>query len=129
MLLHMSLLAQEVNFTPDFNAIPGAGPVQQLINGIGAFALLLSLVGIIIGEAMWGVGSLSSNYHTKGILQLADQIVVVMSPSLDSASATLDWLNENGHAELVRNATFPLVKGNVRRRHVGRRLAARSPSG
>ena len=30
-----------------------------------------------------------------------------MSPSLDSAraaSSTLDWLNENGHAELVRNA-------------------------
>jgi MinD-like ATPase involved in chromosome partitioning or flagellar assembly len=44
---------------------------------------------------------------TRGILQLADQIVVVMSPSLDSAraaSSTLDWLNENGHAELVRSA-------------------------
>jgi MinD-like ATPase involved in chromosome partitioning or flagellar assembly len=44
---------------------------------------------------------------TKGILQLADQIVVVMSPSLDSArtaASTLDWLNENGHPELVRNA-------------------------
>ena len=38
---------------------------------------------------------------------MAEQIVVVMSPSLDSAraaSSTLDWLNENGHAELVRNA-------------------------
>src|SRR6266542_4440931 len=37
----------------------------------------------------------------------ADQIVVVMSPSLDSAraaSSTLDWLNENGHSELVRSA-------------------------
>jgi putative peptide zinc metalloprotease protein len=52
-----------------------------------------------------GTGVLES--ANKGILQLADQIVVVMSPSLDSAraaSATLDWLNENGHAELVRNA-------------------------
>jgi hypothetical protein len=56
MLLRMTVaaqnvVAQRVNFTPDFNAIPGAGPVQQLINGIGAFALLLSLVGIIIGGA------------------------------------------------------------------------------
>ena len=59
MLRH--LIAQNrVNFTPDFNAIPGAGPVQQVINGVGAFALLLALVGIIIGGAMWGVGSLSS---------------------------------------------------------------------
>ncbi len=53
MLLRMIVVAQErVNFTPDFDAIPGAGPIQQLINGIGAFALLLALVGIIIGVAM-----------------------------------------------------------------------------
>ena len=52
-----------------------------------------------------GTGVLES--ATKGILQLADQIVVVMAPSLDSAraaSSTLDWLNENGHAELVQTA-------------------------
>jgi putative peptide zinc metalloprotease protein len=52
-----------------------------------------------------GTGVLES--ATRGILQLADQIVVVMSPSLDSAraaSSTLDWLNENNHAELVRGA-------------------------
>ncbi len=52
-----------------------------------------------------GTGVLES--ATRGILQLADQIVVVMSPSLDSAraaSSTLDWLNENGHSELVRSA-------------------------
>src|SRR5919197_639276 len=52
-----------------------------------------------------GTGVLES--ATRGILQLADQIVVVLSPSLDSAraaSATLDWLNENGHADLVKNA-------------------------
>ncbi len=52
-----------------------------------------------------GTGVLES--ANRGILQLADQIVVVMSPSLDSAraaSSTLDWLNENGHAELVHGA-------------------------
>jgi putative peptide zinc metalloprotease protein len=52
-----------------------------------------------------GTGVLES--ATRGILQLADQIVVVMSPSLDSAraaSSTLDWLDENNHAELVRSA-------------------------
>lgn len=43
----------------------------------------------------------------KGILQLADQIVVVTAPSLDSArtaSSTLDWLQRNGHANLVQGA-------------------------
>jgi putative peptide zinc metalloprotease protein len=68
-----------------------------------AIALLERHYNLILLDT--GTGVLES--ATKGILQLADQIVVVMSPSLDSAraaSATLDWLNENGHAELVRNA-------------------------
>jgi len=42
-----------------------------------------------------------------GILELADQIILVSSPSVDgarSASATLDWLDAHGHAVLVRNA-------------------------
>jgi putative peptide zinc metalloprotease protein len=55
----------------------------------------------------------------RGILQLADQIVVVMGPSLDSArtaSSTLDWLNENGHAELVQTAVAVInaVRGEGR---------------
>jgi type IV secretory pathway VirB2 component (pilin) len=77
MLLRMIVVAQEVNFTPDFDAIPGAGPVQTLINGIGAFALLIALVGIIIGGAMWGVGSLSSNYHQAAVGKRATLYSVV----------------------------------------------------
>jgi putative peptide zinc metalloprotease protein len=49
-----------------------------------------------------GTGILES--ATRGILELADQVVVVMAPSLDSArtaASTLDWLEQNGHADLV----------------------------
>lgn len=52
-----------------------------------------------------GTGVLES--AAKGILQLADQIVVVTAPSLDSArtaSSTLDWLEQNGHAGLVADS-------------------------
>jgi putative peptide zinc metalloprotease protein len=52
-----------------------------------------------------GTGVLES--AAKGILQLADQIVVVTAPSLDSArtaSSTLDWLEQNGHVDLVAGA-------------------------
>ena len=52
-----------------------------------------------------GTGVLES--AARGILRLADQLVVVTAPSLDSAraaSSTLDWLEQNGHAELVAGA-------------------------
>jgi putative peptide zinc metalloprotease protein len=43
----------------------------------------------------------------QGILREADQIVVVMPPALDGArvaAATLDWLDQHGHPELVETA-------------------------
>src|SRR5215218_6949368 len=52
-----------------------------------------------------GTGVLDS--ATRGILTAADQIVVVIAPSLDgarAASSTLDWLHENGFRHLVAGA-------------------------
>jgi MinD-like ATPase involved in chromosome partitioning or flagellar assembly len=46
-----------------------------------------------------------------GVLNLADQIVLVSSPSVDgarSASATLDWLDAHDYGDLVRNAVVVL---------------------
>ncbi|MPZ87409.1 MAG: AAA family ATPase [Nitriliruptorales bacterium] len=44
---------------------------------------------------------------TQGMLELADQLIVVLAPSLDaarSASMTLDWLHEHGYGHLVAEA-------------------------
>jgi putative peptide zinc metalloprotease protein len=52
-----------------------------------------------------GTGVLES--ATRGILNAADQIVLVGAPSLDgarAASSTLDWLEENGYRHLVEGA-------------------------
>src|SRR4051794_10270809 len=52
-----------------------------------------------------GTGVLES--AAKGIVELADQLVVVSGPSLDTARtamSTLDWLGKHGHADLVASA-------------------------
>ncbi len=57
-----------------------------------------------------GTGLLHS--AMTGVLRLADQIVLVSSPSVDgarSASATLDWLQAHGHGDLVRRAVVVLA--------------------
>ena len=56
-----------------------------------------------------GTGLLHS--AMTGVLTLADQIVLVSSPSVDgarSASATLDWLDAHDYGDLVRNAVVVL---------------------
>ena len=43
----------------------------------------------------------------RGVLELADQLIVVSTPSVDgasSASTTLDWLSANGYADLVQRS-------------------------
>src|SRR5580693_7401710 len=62
-----------------------------------------------------GTGLLHS--AMAGILELADQIVLVSSPSVDgarSASATLDWLDAHAYGDLVRGAV--VVLSAVRRK-------------
>jgi MinD-like ATPase involved in chromosome partitioning or flagellar assembly len=62
-----------------------------------------------------GTGLLHS--AMAGILELADQIVLVSSPSVDgarSASATLDWLDAHSYGDLVRSGV--VVLSAVRRR-------------
>src|SRR3954469_22818396 len=56
-----------------------------------------------------GTGVLES--ATRGILDAADQIVVVSAPSLDgarAASSTLDWLQQNGYRHLAEGAVAVL---------------------
>ena len=56
-----------------------------------------------------GTGLLHS--AMSGVLRMADQIVLVSSPSVDgarSASATLDWLDAHEYGDLVRNAVVVL---------------------
>jgi MinD-like ATPase involved in chromosome partitioning or flagellar assembly len=64
-----------------------------------------------------GTGLLHS--AMTGVLRLADQIVLVSSPSVDgarSASATLDWLQAHGYGDLVRHAVVVLAVIRPRRK-------------
>jgi putative peptide zinc metalloprotease protein len=62
-----------------------------------------------------GTGILDS--ATQGILGVADQLVLVLAPSLDgarAASLTLDWLESNGHSRLVAGAVAVLNQSRQR---------------
>ncbi len=66
-------------------------------------AVLERFYNIVLTDC--GTGLLHS--AMRGVLDLADQIVLVSSGSVDgarSASATLDWLEAHGRSELVRNS-------------------------
>lgn len=52
-----------VTLNPDAGNLPGGALLQQLTDGLGGWALIMALVGLLIGAAAWALGSHSQNYH------------------------------------------------------------------
>jgi MFS family permease len=53
----------DVSLNPDTSDLPGGAVLQSLTNGIGGWALVLALVGLLVGAVMWALGSHTQNYH------------------------------------------------------------------
>jgi hypothetical protein len=43
--------------------LPGGATLQQLTNGIGGWALILALVALVVGAAVWALGAHTQNYQ------------------------------------------------------------------
>ena len=53
----------DVTLNPSVNSLPGGGTLQELTNGLGAWALIAALAGLLIGAAAWALGVHSQNFH------------------------------------------------------------------
>ena len=56
-------LMADVTLRPAGGILPGDSQLQQLTNGIGQWALIASMLGLVIGAAMWALGHYSQNYQ------------------------------------------------------------------
>ena len=53
----------DVKVHPDPNSLPGGAQIQQILNGLGGWALLAALGGLLISVMVWSLGSFGGNYH------------------------------------------------------------------
>jgi len=58
-----ALRLADVTLNPKPNALPGAGTLQHLANGLAGWALIGSLVAVVVGAVTWALGSHSQNIH------------------------------------------------------------------
>ena len=73
MILFHFLQSPSVHLEPDVSQIPGSDVLQNLANGIGGWALVAAMMGVVIGAVMWAFGHYSQNYQQayngrKGVL-------------------------------------------------------------
>ena len=52
-----------VHLNPNPDQLPGARVLQKLADGVGGWALIAAMVGVVIGAVMWAFGHYSQNYQ------------------------------------------------------------------
>ncbi len=82
------MLLADVTLNPSTSDLPGGQVLQQLANGLGAWALIGSLIALLLGAAMWAIGSHTQNMHqsTAGrravVTSLVAAVLIGAAPSL-----------------------------------------------
>ena len=62
-LLSAPVLGGGVTLNPDATQLPGSTALQGIANGIGGWALIACVVGVVVGAVMWAFGHYSQNYQ------------------------------------------------------------------
>ncbi len=78
----------DVTLNANTGALPGGATLQQLTNGLGGWALVFSLIGLLLGAAAWALGVHSQNYQQSFIGRRA-VLVSALAALLIGASPTL----------------------------------------
>ena len=58
-----SAVLADVTLTPDAGNLPGGSVLQHLADGLGGWALIAALAGLVIGAAVWALGAHAQNYQ------------------------------------------------------------------
>ncbi|MBW4077949.1 MAG: hypothetical protein HIU84_05450, partial [Acidobacteria bacterium] len=53
----------DVTLNPSPTSLPGSAALQQMANGIAAWALIGALVALLLGAGLWAIGSHTQNMH------------------------------------------------------------------
>jgi MFS family permease len=89
-MLKVSLAAASpgVSLHPSLSALPGGGTLQSLVDGLGAWALVAALVGLVIGAAAWALGVHSQNFQQSMVGRRA-VLVSALAALLIGAAPTI----------------------------------------
>lgn len=92
------MFAQRVNLNPDPDGLPGGDVLQELTDGIAGFSLVVCLIGLVLGAAMWGIGSTSSNYQQTFVGKRAFAVSALAALLIGGAAAIINFFYGAGQS-------------------------------
>ena len=87
---------RDVKLDPSPSGLPGSDVLQSLIDGLGFWALLASLAGVLIGAAIWAVASHTNNHHWSASGRRGTLAAGVAALLIGAAPALINFFAESG---------------------------------
>lgn len=91
-----AVLIAGVGMNPDPSQLPGAPVLQSLTNGLGGWALIASMVGVVIGAVMWAFGHYSHNFQQAYSGRRGVMVSGLAAVLIGGAPAIVNFLNSKG---------------------------------
>lgn len=93
----------QVAGNPDPSQLPGGQVLQQLTNGIMGWALILSLVALVVSAVTWALGANSNNYQSsvagrRGVVVAG---LAALTARVASTSSVMDVSGPRDHRRTV----------------------------
>jgi hypothetical protein len=82
------MLLANVTLSPSTTDLPGSAALQQIANGLASWALIGALIALLLGAALWAVGSHTQNMHQSAqgrravLTSLVAAVLIGAAPSL-----------------------------------------------
>ncbi|MGH9064306.1 MAG: DUF6112 family protein [Acidimicrobiales bacterium] len=86
------------SFHPGLGGLPGSAVLQNLADGIGGWAVILALVGVLVGAAIWALGAHSQNYHQSVAGRRAVLVSGAAALVMGAAPGIVTFFYGAGHA-------------------------------
>ncbi|HLI15818.1 MAG TPA: DUF6112 family protein [Acidimicrobiales bacterium] len=94
----IALATAGLSLDPSAGALPGSHTLEQLANGLGFWALLASLVGLVVGAAAWALGSHTNNYQHAATGRRAVLVSGAAALVIGAAPTVLNFLFRAGQS-------------------------------
>ena len=119
-------VSQNVDINPDPGKLPGGPQIQQLLDGLGGWALFAALAGLLISVIVWAMGSFGGNYHAvsngkTGVLVCGAPPSSPVAPPRSSTSSRASAPRSDDRARVPRR---PHARNDGRRIPLGCRTRA-----
>jgi len=88
----------QVSMNPNTSSLPGGHLLQQVVNGIGGWALVLALIGLVVGAATWALGVHSQNYQHSFIGRRAVLVSGLAAVLIGAAPAIVNFFFHAGQS-------------------------------